>query len=336
MSLRNREWLMPVVFCLLVLLLAQCKPESGMANPVWLTRLDPGGHYSYKEPSWSPNSKQVVYTRREVPTSEPAYAPSSSSEIFIMNVATQEVQQLTDNNFYDFAPTWAPDGQRIAYIREEALYAAQPENDIVTSTIQVVAVNGVGGSKAIACPYSCGWLTWSPVGDRFAFQMQLIKNATNATKNIPPPEIFTINLDGSNLVQITRGNSPAYAPQWSPDGKRIVFLRSSDEPIRIVDIESQIETAYEVGDLIGVSDPSWSPDQSEIVFSASRPERSVPQLYVLSLNDRSIAPLFSNASDTSGRFMYGAKWSPDGTKLIFDELGTNLYLVDAIAAGLLK
>jgi len=41
---------------------------------------------------------------------------------------------------------------------------------------------------------------------------------------LPNPEIYAINADGSDLVQLTQHEGDDLAPAWSPDGSMITFV----------------------------------------------------------------------------------------------------------------
>lgn len=45
--------------------------------------------------------------------------------------------------------------------------------------------------------------------------------------------IFTMNEDGSNLKAITGEGSQEYYPNWSPDGRRIIFAAYRDNSLDI-------------------------------------------------------------------------------------------------------
>jgi dipeptidyl aminopeptidase/acylaminoacyl peptidase len=65
--------------------------------------------------SWSPDAKRIAYTCKKL-TGTPE-ALSTNSDIYIYNVETKFVQNLTEQNpGYDMNPKFAPDGKKIAWL----------------------------------------------------------------------------------------------------------------------------------------------------------------------------------------------------------------------------
>jgi WD40 repeat protein len=59
-----------------------------------------------ESPDYSPDGKKVVF----------AALQNGTGDIFVVDLTTREITNLTKDNFADSAPTWAPDGQSIVYI----------------------------------------------------------------------------------------------------------------------------------------------------------------------------------------------------------------------------
>jgi hypothetical protein len=59
-----------------------------------------------ESPDYSPDGKKVVF----------AALQNGTGDIFVVDLASREITNLTKDNFADSAPTWAPDGQSIVYI----------------------------------------------------------------------------------------------------------------------------------------------------------------------------------------------------------------------------
>ena len=110
----------------------------------------------------------------------------------------------------------------------------------------------------------------------------------------------------------------ASAPQISPDGKRVVYVRGfadvmSDKRFSnlwIVNADGPGHRALTSGNF-GDADPRWSPDGTRIAFVSDR-EGGGPQLYVRWVDSGETAKLTSLPYPPAS-----LAWSPDGTRLAF-------------------
>ncbi len=139
-------------------------------------------------------------------------------------------------------------------------------------------------------------------------------------------EIYSMNSDGSNLIRLT--NSPFFdgAPDWSPDGRYIVFLTDRDGNAEIYRMD--IDGSNPVNLTNNPYDdtyPDWSPDMQKIVFESVRDGNL--EIYVMNADGSNQTRLTNNPGDD-----YGARWSPDGTQIAFSSMrngNLDVYLMNA-------
>ncbi|HNA15293.1 MAG TPA: DPP IV N-terminal domain-containing protein, partial [Ferruginibacter sp.] len=57
-------------------------------------------------------------------------------------------------------------------------------------------------------------------------------------------DIFIMDIDGNNLVNISRDDTEDYSPSWSPDGKWIACTRGSSKnyDVWLIHLETGIKT----------------------------------------------------------------------------------------------
>jgi serine/threonine protein kinase/Tol biopolymer transport system component len=147
------------------------------------------------------------------------------------------------------------------------------------------------------------------------------------------PQIFLINSNGTGRVQITNINEGACQPDFSPDGKRIIFISPCDSgtdyypgaSMYIINIDGTglLPLPTMMG---GDYDPAWSPDGKQIAFTSLR-NNNRPHIYVLNLDDNSVKEL-------SQKFVveYQPTWSLDGKRILYvsDKNGKqHIWVMDA-------
>lgn len=127
-------------------------------------------------------------------------------------------------------------------------------------------------------------------------------------------EIYTVNVDGSNLTRLT--NSPFFdgAPDWSADGKQIAFLTDRDGNAEIYTMDASGNNLTNLtNNPYDDTYPDWSPDMQKIVFESVRDGDL--EIYVMNADGSNQTRLTNNPGDD-----YGARWSPDGSQIAFSSM----------------
>jgi TolB protein len=120
-------------------------------------------------------------------------------------------------------------------------------------------------------------------------------------------DVWTINVDGTRLTQLT--DSPAYEfdPSWSPDGARIAFRteRSGETEIWLMNADGTDQHRLTAG-----LSPAWSPDGSLIAFAG--PSGTTGIITLVRPDGTGLRQL---PHTEGGEY---PTWSPDGTRLAFN------------------
>jgi|SRR5688572_11860139 len=101
-------------------------------------------------PAPSPDGGQLLW--RRITATGGKSESGRNSEVFWMNLATEETRNVTNNQAYDGWPAWSPDGQRIAFASNRAnrafeafdIYVAAPDGSNATRVTFGDGVEGVG------------------------------------------------------------------------------------------------------------------------------------------------------------------------------------------------
>lgn len=141
-------------------------------------------------------------------------------------------------------------------------------------------------------------------------------------------EMYAVDFDGANVQKLTDERSVILSPDWSPDGRFIVYTsyKEHNPDLILLDPDGR-RRRRPLLRLPGInSAPAWSPDGSKISLVLSKDSNS--EIYVLN-RWRKLTRLTRHFNiDTS------PTWSPDGKKIAFtsDRSGTGrpqIYIMDS-------
>jgi dipeptidyl aminopeptidase/acylaminoacyl peptidase len=132
-------------------------------------------------------------------------------------------------------------------------------------------------------------------------------------------QLFTLSLRGTGTppTQVTASESTIHDPQWSPDGRRLAFVRDDEVWVVEADGSRLVRVVAKPG---GGRDPRWSPDGKRLAFLSRR--RGWAQVWLIDAPvprrgrpARDPKPPEATALTPTGLDVESIAWSPDGARL---------------------
>ncbi|MFO7890485.1 MAG: hypothetical protein R6V04_09110 [bacterium] len=161
-------------------------------------------------PDWSPDNKEIVFMGMK----------DGASDLYIYNLETHELQNLTNDIFSDFDPSWSPDGEEVVFIsdRGERLKGSEKSNNIQS--------HGYNNHELYTIHVQSGKITrhtnnnyqefspaFSPDGKKIAF----ISNQKGINN------IFIYDREEKTSYPITNLVTGVSQISWSRNGSRLVL-----------------------------------------------------------------------------------------------------------------
>ena len=162
------------------------------------------------------------------------YRTHKRSHLYLFDLATREMKQLTSGDNDDLQPAWSPDGKSLAFLSKRG-----PDADR-TNSWEIYVVQARPGAEArqvthsesaVNNPDGENFIAWSPDGSQIAFLQRgshgLIYYAVNKLALVPaaggPVRVLAADLD--------RWVSD---PAWAPDGRSIYLILEEDRVQHLV------------------------------------------------------------------------------------------------------
>jgi Tol biopolymer transport system component len=241
-------------------------------------------------PAFSPDGSRIAFDG--YPRNGAVFG-GANYDIYVMNADGSGARNLTTSprdvasGASQSLPEWSPDGTKLLYASDDGLYVMNADGSHQTK----IAAGSDDGA-------------WSPDGSQIAFA-----HGGN---------IAVVAPDGGGLTQLARNQvTPGhdYFPTWLPDGRRVLYLRTSRQASTfiVVGLDGGGRSIVTLPSGVEAQPPEVSPDGASFVYYAYIEGLQTDHIFSVSFDTGRAADLTS----VTGVDETNPIWSPDGTLLAF-------------------
>jgi dipeptidyl aminopeptidase/acylaminoacyl peptidase len=189
----------------------------------------------YADTASTGNRLPYVITRYHFKQDIEGYLDNRKSHLYLLDVATHDIDTLTSGNYNESQPDWSPDGKQIVFISNRTDDPDYNENDDI---FIMEARQGALPNKITTWKGEDQHPQWSPDGKYIAY----LQSSSNENFTMYGQDVLAVIPAAGGTPNLISASSDKqlYEPRWSKDGKNIIALMEDDrqQVIASFDMES--------------------------------------------------------------------------------------------------
>lgn len=262
-------------------------------------------------PQWSPDGQSIAFAGFN--------ETASFDEIFILNIKTGTVRQLTKNGFSDKEPVFTPDGKQILYTSDES-----PLPDAAFGIMHVASIPVGGGKPQFFTEDDCSSIRPGIAADgksvllvkvseasgrhslwQYGLDGKALRDLTETRyariRNFIPgaahgmivlwaqeeaeqqDTVYLFDPDIGQAHELPQPDLPKHTPTLSPDGKLIAFVAPSGVGSQLFVYDSTNEQIRQLTFKPAITHSARFVSNTEILFGSNR-EKDENELYLVDLS----------------------------------------------------
>ncbi len=206
---------------------------------------------SGKTIAWSPDSKRIAFVsavagpETAAATGDPVvitrylYKPDAAEgmtrfndnrrlHLFLVDVGSGRVEQLTDGPHYEHSIDWSPAGDELVFLTNR-----DADEDIFFNyDIYALKPSDKSLRRLTATESNEYHPRWSPDGRRIAFEATR-RGLTDRETTMEDTHVWVMNADGTDRRELGRIDNRQGAPEWSSDGTALLFTVQERGNVRL-------------------------------------------------------------------------------------------------------